>query len=456
VSLQAYLYEYLNNCDSVRALVDETNGIRRMDRPSKGTFRTCICIGNVIWGVVPGVERRPFLNMSPAFSIWVRPELEAMGDLTVHEIFIELMKRLAWVGDHGFPAQDCVGSEPPILVYASEFASHDIPPYYDEDHQAFTTRFRIRFVVGLATCLPVADDCSPCTPIPAGDVEGVGIGSGLGGVGGLGEPGSETLPPQALFAGEAFAQVSPGQEASVLQRDLYVVHPSINTTIFNANKKPESIGIAYTTTSLIGQFSSAWFAGIRAITTEHDYWHIGGASQANRIEHTAGIVWHVRPSLSLADRMADYVITNLNPALAGAFCDEANGELPQHYLTAYRTADEWVESNLAIVRATWTAMHLQYVSRLKQAFGSNRAVVPNSAGTPYESADGIWMEEAHVVANGVPWALARFQEQRDHWEANDNRFVHPNDEIASVLNVKGGSTLDPVFSIPGLVWPGDS
>lgn len=451
MSLQAYLYEYLNNCDSVRALVDETNGIRRMDRPAKGTFRTCICIGNVTWGAVPGVERRPFLNMSPAFSIWVRPELEAMGDMTLQEIFIELMKRLAWVGDHGFPAQDCVGEEPPILVYASEFASHDIPPYFDEDHQAFTTRFRIRFVVGIATCLPIADDCSPCPPIAAGLVGG-GIGSGLG-VEDQGESGSEALPPAALFAGEAFSQVSPGQEAIVLDRDLYVVNPSINTTIFDANKKPQSIGIAYTTTSLIGQYASAWFAGIRAITTEHDYWHIGGASEANRVEHSANL-WHVRPSISLADRMADYVITNLNPALAGAFCDEAYGALPQEYLDAYRTGDEWIEGNLASVQAAFVAMQLQYISRLKQAFGATRAVVANSAGQPYENADGIWMEHEHVDLNGIPWALDRFQTQRDYWEANDNRFVHPNEEIASVLNVKGGPTLDPVFSIPGLVWPG--
>lgn len=31
-----------------------------------------------------------------------------------------------------------------------------------------------------------------------------------------------------------------------------------------------------------------------------------------------------------------------------------------------------------------------------------------------------------------------------------------NAQIASVLNVLGGDTLDPVFSIPGLVWPGDA
>ncbi len=64
------------------------------------------------------------------------------------------------------------------------------------------------------------------------------------------------------------------------------------------------------------------------------------------------------------------------------------------------------------------------------------------------------MEHEHVNLNGVPWALDRFQQQKANWEANGSRYVHPNSEIASVLNVKGGPTLDPVFSIPGLVWPG--
>jgi len=443
MSIQAYLCNYLNNCDPLRSLVDDVNGIRRMDRPSKGTFRTCICVGRVINGVVPGVERRPFLFQSPAISIWVRPELEEMGDMKLQQIYIELMKRLVWVGDGAFPAQDCVGEEPPVLVYASEFVGDEIEPNFDENFQAWTKTFRIRFLVGFATCLPVAEDCSPCTPTPFGEIE-----EGSSGGGGGGE-----LPPEALLAGEAYTQVAPGQEALVPSRDLYVTHPSINTAIFDANKKPLSIGIGYTTTSLIGQFASAWFAGIRAITTEHDYWHIGGATEANRVEHSANL-WHVRPSVSLADRMADYVITNLNPALAGAFCDEANGNLPQHYLDAYRTADEWIEGNLATVQATWTAMHLQYVFRLKQAFGSSRAVVANSGGTPYANADGIWMEDEHVITNGVPWALDRFQQQKANWEANGSRYVHPNSQIASVLNVEGGPTLDPVFSIPGLVWPG--
>lgn len=443
MSIQAYLCNYLNNCDSVRALVDDVNGIRRMDRPSRGTFRTCICIGNIIDGEVPGVERRPFLNQSPAFSIWVRPELEEMGDMTVQRIFQELMKRLVWVGDRGFPAQDCVGEEPPILVYASQYAGEEIAPHFDENYQAWTKRFRIRFLVGFATCLPVADDCSPCIPIPAGDVEGGGGG------------GSENLPPTATEAGEAFTFVAPAQEHLIPERDLYVTHPLINTTTFEANKKPESIAIAYTTTSLISDLDSSWFVGIKAFTTEHDFWHIGGATEANRVHHASySNIWHVRPSVSLANRMADYVITNLNAYFHGVFADESQGEIPNHYLTDYRTADEWIEANLATVQADWRAMQTQFVFRLKQAFGAARAVIANTAGKTRPEVDGIWIESSHVVANGIPWAMARYEEQKDFWEANSSRFLHPNAAITSVLNVKGGPTLDPVFSIPGLVWPG--
>lgn len=439
MSLQRYLYDYLNNCDSVRALVDNENGIRRMDRPKKGTYDRCICIGSIIYGAVPGVERRPMLAMSPAISFWARNELEEMGDLTIQRMLIELMKRIVWVGDNGFPAQDCVGQEPQVLVYASEFVGQEIEPHFNEDHQAWTMRVRPRFIVGIPTCLPVADDCSPCIPIPAGDVEGGGS--------------SEDLPDTASEAGTAFTRVQPGQEALAPQSDLYVAHPLINTVTMEANKKPGSIVIAYNTTSLIFNFSSSWYTGIEAITTEHDYWHIGGATEANRIERSTNL-WHVRPSVSLANRMADFIITNLDAYFDGVFCDESQGELPQQYLDDYRTADEWIEADLATVQSDWRAMQTQFVFRLKQAFGSSRAVIANTAGKTRPEVDGIWIEDEHVTTNGIPWAMARYEEQKDFWEANSNRFLHPVSTITSVLNVKGGPTLDPVFSIPGLVWPG--
>lgn len=207
--------------------------------------------------------------------------------------------------------------------------------------------------------------------------------------------------------------------------DLYVCNPTIDTAAFELKRKPGSIVLFYSVSQLMGSYgaNSAWWNGIRAVATEADYWHTANPpSINNRVRHGASN-WHVRPSASLAKRIADFVIANAPPYFMGTMPDESNPALPGHYLAAYRTAIEWNEANLAQVQADWVASVNTYIDTLKAAWGSAKAVVPNSAGEP--GPDGFTVEHSHILAKGaggLAWVQEQAEAQRVKWAAAPNRF----------------------------------
>jgi len=234
-------------------------------------------------------------------------------------------------------------------------------------------------------------------------------------------------PPDPLpEPGTAYAQVQGNTPATTIApHDLLVCNPTIDTSGFDPKRKPGSIVLFYSVSQIMPSFgpASPWWNGIRAVATEADYWHTASPpSIANRVLHSANI-WHVRPSASLANRIADFVVANANPYFMGTMADESNPVLPAHYLAAYRTAIEWVEADLPKIQADWVASVNTYLNSLKAAWGSAKAVIANSAGTP--GPDGFTVEASHILAKGaggVDWVKANVLAQKAAWDALPNRF----------------------------------
>ncbi len=232
----------------------------------------------------------------------------------------------------------------------------------------------------------------------------------------------ELPPPEPLpEPGTAFTQVQ--GNTIVEPHDLYVCNPTIDTAKFELKRKPGSIVLFYSVSQIMPSYGalSPWWNGIRQVATEADYWHTANPpSITNRVRHSTEI-WHVRPSAVLAKRIADFVIANAPAYFMGTMADESNPVLPAHYLAKYRTAIEWVEADLAKVQADWGASVNMYMNTLKAAWGSAKAVVPNSAGEP--GPDGFTVETSHILANGgAPWVSVQATKQQAKWAANPNRY----------------------------------
>lgn len=230
-------------------------------------------------------------------------------------------------------------------------------------------------------------------------------------------PEPEPLPEP----GTAFTIV---QNTTVIEpHDLYVCNVGIDTVAFDAKRKPGSIVLFYSVSQLMPRYGATnlFLNGLRAVATESDYWHTSSPpSINNRLAHSTSN-WHVRPSASLAKRIADYMIAKAPAYFMGTMADESNPALPAHYLAAYRTAAEWNEANLASVQADWVASVNTYLNTLKTAWGSTKAVIANSAGEP--GPDGFTVEQAHILAQGGPaWVTAQAAKQQLKWAAAPNRF----------------------------------
>jgi len=192
------------------------------------------------------------------------------------------------------------------------------------------------------------------------------------------------------------------------ERDVYICNPSINQTNFN-NTSPAPNAAAsvlfYGTSSVILASGSAYFSGLRTAVAavfgaEGAYWHIGAA----RLEHTAGTIYHVRPSALLGSTIATYILNNTDLTFFdGLFADEQQPTLPNSYLVDYRTADEWVEGDLALVQADWIAMVAAFKTTFKASVGASKALLCNvgaltEAQVPQDT-DGITLESGHFAAN---------------------------------------------------------
>lgn len=240
--------------------------------------------------------------------------------------------------------------------------------------------------------------------------------------------------PRGLALMTAWHEVSPSEELTTPYNDLYVCHPSINQAQWAAGKKPGSVSLLNTTASLIHDFASDWFIAMEAVTVEGDFFHTSVTQNpSTRLKHSnplAGAIWYSRPSASLGTRLANFVIANIPAFFQGVYSDETRSGIPDEYWTAWKTAvDGPTEPQRSTFETLWDQMQTAWLSGLKTAFGTSKAVIVNCAGDIYPNAgiavsvDGAAIEDSHIIANGGDlWALDRFQTFATNWSNSPNRY----------------------------------
>jgi hypothetical protein len=295
-----------------------------------------------------------------------------------------------------------------------EHLDGDTESVFDDQMQAWTRTGNLRFLVALATCAPRLAWCGPC-----GDAQILG--------------GSSSSGQPAIGTRTAFTFVDNGDEGAVDEYDAYVCHPTINDVLLEATAHAGSIKLAYVNAPLMPDRSSAFYlgqlaAGIAA-AGENAFWHDGfPATPANRIRFDA-FNWYVRPSAALGTALANYFLGDLNPYFDGIFSDESTAGIQDHYWTAFKTVDPLDNGGIALTDADrpywegqWDEFMSAFLDTMKAGFGSDRAVIANSAGDVWPGIDGITKEESHILVDGEAVTLAQFEAQKLEWEASPNRF----------------------------------
>jgi hypothetical protein len=116
----------------------------------------------IVRAPVPGYERRPLENQTVIFRSWVRREYASAGDLLAEDIQDLTHKALGWrPNDDPPPGQDC-NPDPGVVVLDATPEGDSIELFFDDAAQSWTKEWRIRLLVSLATCNPVAEGCEPC------------------------------------------------------------------------------------------------------------------------------------------------------------------------------------------------------------------------------------------------------------------------------------------------------
>lgn len=161
--LYAWIFDRLDTCLPFRALLDTEEGIRRMDRAEIARYQRMVAFGRLVRSHVPGRERQPLQYQSVKFSLWVRPESPDAGDLMLEDLEDWILKIFVW-RNRAVPGQgDCpTGDLGLIPMDAMHVPGSETEPEHKEAPESWTKSFRIRFLVNIATCLPVADRCDPC------------------------------------------------------------------------------------------------------------------------------------------------------------------------------------------------------------------------------------------------------------------------------------------------------
>lgn len=253
----------------------------------------------------------------------------------------------------------------------------------------------------------------------------------------------------------ALTIVSPSEESTVdPSYDLYVCNPTIATATLQGNVGGGKIRLAYATSALIFQdpgTPSQYWQGLIAETTGTDYWHTDGDpdSESNRLSPAGAELthWYVRPSASLGARLAAYVVDNLPDYFDGVYSDETQGEVPNSYWNAWKTADDGpTDAERPAYDILWKDMQSAWLYGLKNIWQNDKALVANSAGAVYPNVDGITIERTHIQSMGEAWALERFLAQSQLCD----RFAYRYRSNRGVLNV---SWTYPI-QIPGFVMLG--
>lgn len=165
-ALYAWIFDTLSTCEPFARLVQSSRGLRRMDTADLAEYQKIVCFGRLTRGPLPGYPTRPLFVVTVTFTEWVRPDLDeddqaSSGDLILEDLEDRILRALVIRDGNPVANQRCFPN-PPLLVLDAAFDGDVGEPGFDEAAQAWTKSFRLRFIVAIATCQPVAPWCGPC------------------------------------------------------------------------------------------------------------------------------------------------------------------------------------------------------------------------------------------------------------------------------------------------------
>lgn len=260
----------------------------------------------------------------------------------------------------------------------------------------------------------------------------------------------------------ALSQVDPTEEPTAGRYDVYVCHPDVDLAALaaNPNVHDDALLLYYTFCSQVFALPSTYWTDLRAVTVEADFWHNGAAdihhrvpSQVNTNVPPDTLAWYVRPSASLGDRLADQVLLQTNTSFGGAYADESQSDVPDEYWTAWLTETELgiVNDDRSAWDVLWDAMHTAFDLQMRAGLVS-KIYLANTAGGTSEFYDGITIEEAHVIANGVAVTMESFRLQKEYFlRGGVNYGWYPHNAVWDRSTIPG--TIES-YQTPGLILYG--
>ncbi len=165
--LLTWISRTLTDCPPLMANVDGSRGLRRVDKAEVDHFQKCLTFGRLTRGPVPGRSTRAMWVCTVTFAPYVRPDTDADGNLLSGDLVLEdvedwVLRALVVRESGGIAGQTCYEARRTLVVLDAQFDGDTIEPNFDEDLEAWTKQFRIRFVVSIASCHPVLEWCGPC------------------------------------------------------------------------------------------------------------------------------------------------------------------------------------------------------------------------------------------------------------------------------------------------------
>lgn len=178
-AIYPYLYDTLTQVDPLMDILDDQDGIRRMDQfnPQHGgdsetdfggaaaderAYRNVLTMGRLTRSNVAGLENRPVFNVTVTFQPWLRGEESSGGDLLLEDVQDWVLKALVWTGGSSRPPNQSCVTDPGIVIMQARLDADTQVPVYNHEAQAWTKQFRMRFLISIGTCLPVAEPCTEC------------------------------------------------------------------------------------------------------------------------------------------------------------------------------------------------------------------------------------------------------------------------------------------------------
>ena len=149
----AYVIDCFEACPELLALLDATDGIRRMDAPAEQDFDACLCLSNLLTTPIVGHTTEAVVEAYLTFTPYVRLDSSALrsGDLLCGDI-------LFWVnrlfGCNRIKQACCPPEPSEVLILASWFDGDAFEANVWEPLQAWRKAKRYRFYVAYQCCRP--------------------------------------------------------------------------------------------------------------------------------------------------------------------------------------------------------------------------------------------------------------------------------------------------------------